>query len=239
MEQNEEMLKCEIVHKGYDKQQLKAGINLIETQLNLNFKASFSDPEVEENTVKILFKSNPKPTRGQWLIGEEIKIPFGWKNGTFQASEILEDETKNEYEVHLNYTLNDKLFATLEVVNDLGTAAYSNIEICSSGDSLLIVVILIIILVVTTTTTTYYVFIKKLLCFSVHEKGSLWDEEKGDSSMTPLVNSTDAADGTKRKVDTQTDIVDFKAEQNPMLETEAKNKSNAEDILKGEFVKKG
>ena len=98
MEQNEEMLKCEIVHKGYNKQQLKAGINLIETQLNLNFKASFSDPEVEENMVKINFKCNPEPTGGQWIIEDGLTIPFGTKKGTFQASEILKVDGKNQYE---------------------------------------------------------------------------------------------------------------------------------------------
>merc|ERR1740129_415148 len=129
MEQNEEMLKCEIVHKGYNKQQLKAGINLIETQLNLNFKARFSDPEVEGNTVKISFKCNPEPTGGQWIIEDGFTIPFGTKNGTFQASEILKVDGKNLYEAKLNHTLNEKKAANIEVVNDLGIALHYSFEI--------------------------------------------------------------------------------------------------------------
>ena len=249
MEQNEEVLKCEIVHKGYNIQQLKAGINLIETQLNLNFKASFSEPEVEGNTVKISFKCNPEPTGGQWIIEDGLIIPFGEKNGTFQASEIFKVDGKNQYEAKLNHTLNEKKTANIEVVNDLGITLHYSFEIGAYNKLIVVILHLIplILILVVIIAVIYLLYRKKFLCFKERkEKGSSWDEEKADSSMSPLIKCIDAADGTKRKIDTQNDIVDFtqsigisnfKAEENPMLETEAKSKSNAEDKTEPDVLK--
>ena len=171
MEQNEEMLKCEIIHKGYNKEQLKAGINLIETQLNLNFKASFSDPEVEGNTVKINFKCNPEPTGGQWIIEDGLIIPFGTKNGTFQASEILKVDGKNLYEAKLNHTLNEVKTANIEVVNDLGIALHYSFEIGAYNKLIVVILHLIplILILVAIIAGIYLLYKKKFLCFKKKE----------------------------------------------------------------------
>ena len=78
---------------GYKQQQLDAGSNIAKAQLNLQFKPWFkpieSSSDEEDATitfhgmkingtsmVKVLFRANPKPSEGQWIIGN-TRIPIG------------------------------------------------------------------------------------------------------------------------------------------------------------------
>ena len=76
------MLKCEAVHKGYEKQQLEAWNNIAKAQLNLQFKpwvetCVFNEAKIGQlGIVTCMFRSNPKPTEGQWNM-ETITIPIG------------------------------------------------------------------------------------------------------------------------------------------------------------------
>ena len=87
------MVKHSISNTGYKQQQLDAGSNIAKAQLNLQFKPWFkpivisSDEEdatitfhgmkINENSmVKILFRANPKPSEGQWIIRNTI-VPIG------------------------------------------------------------------------------------------------------------------------------------------------------------------
>ena len=77
-----QMLKCEAVHKGYEKQQLEAWNNIAKAQLNLQFKpwveiCVFNEAKIGQlGIVTCMFRSNPKPTKGQWNM-ETITIPIG------------------------------------------------------------------------------------------------------------------------------------------------------------------
>ena len=77
-----QMLKCEAVHKGYEKQQLEAWNNIAKAQLNLQFKpwveiCVFNEAKIGQlGIVTCMFRSNPKPTEGQWNM-ENIIIPIG------------------------------------------------------------------------------------------------------------------------------------------------------------------
>ena len=76
------MLKCEVIHKGYKEQQIYEEVNLEEAQLNLSFKPDIN-PNItyygmepgEPSMVKVMFHANPKPSSGQWIIGDtEIEM---------------------------------------------------------------------------------------------------------------------------------------------------------------------
>ena len=79
-----QMLKCEAVHKGYEKQQLEAWNNIAKAQLNLQFKpwveiCVFNEAKIGQlGIVTCMFRSNPKPTKGQWNM-ENIIIQIGIK----------------------------------------------------------------------------------------------------------------------------------------------------------------
>ena len=99
---------------GYKQQQLEAGSNIAKAQLNLQFKPWFK-PSVnnsneeestitfngikvgQTSTVKILFRANPKPNGGQWIMGDTI-IPIG-KN-TFSIIKTYEKSELNS--IHKN-----------------------------------------------------------------------------------------------------------------------------------------
>ena len=69
-----QMLKCEVIHEGYQKHQLEDENNLAEAQLNLSFKPDrdaditydLTTSKKSKNMVKVMFRANPKPTSGIW-----------------------------------------------------------------------------------------------------------------------------------------------------------------------------
>jgi hypothetical protein len=63
-------------------------INLITASLDLHFNTKISDPEEEDHVIIFTFQSNPEPTSGHWIVEEQV-IPFGYKNGSFQSSEVI------------------------------------------------------------------------------------------------------------------------------------------------------
>ena len=77
------MLKCEVIHEGYQKHQLEDENNLAEAQLNLSFKPDrdaditydVTTSKKSKNMVKVMFRANPKPTSGIWWIGSKGKLP--------------------------------------------------------------------------------------------------------------------------------------------------------------------
>ena len=244
MEQNEEVLKCEIVHKGYNKQQLKAGINLIETQLNLNFKASFSEPEAEGNTVKISFKCNPEPTGGQWIIEDGLTIHFGTNNGTFQASEILKVDGKNQYEAILNHTLNEVKTANIEVVNDLGIALHYSFEIGAYNKLIVVILHLIplILILVAMIAVIYLLYKKKFLCFkerkeNVDDKFYGTESESSKRLMDHTIEMGETElDGTDRsKVATTFDEISEDASQLITHDSTSSSQSKHELLTKNEI----
>ena len=76
-----QMLKCEVIHEGYQKHQLEDENNLAEAQLNLSFKPDrdaditydVTTSKKSKNMVKVMFRANPKPTSGIWWIGSTGK----------------------------------------------------------------------------------------------------------------------------------------------------------------------
>ena len=80
-----QMLKCEVIHEGYQKHQLQDENNLAEAQLNLSFKPDrdaditydLTTSKKSKNMVKVMFRANPKPTSGIWqkrLIIQSIDL---------------------------------------------------------------------------------------------------------------------------------------------------------------------
>jgi hypothetical protein len=131
-----EMLKCEIDHMGYTMQALNDESNLVEAQLDLQFKPDdqatpstfYGMKEGEENDVRIKFRANPKPNMGQWKIGD-ISVPVGAADveNKFQSSQIIDGDLSGEYQVKLTFTMTPEYAGknyALEVTNELGTTTY-------------------------------------------------------------------------------------------------------------------
>ena len=91
------MLKCEAVHKGYEKQQLEAWNNIAKAQLNLQFKpwveiCVFNEAKIGQlGIVTCMFRSNPKPTEGQWNMENtiiQIGIKILWQLNIYLIDEL-------------------------------------------------------------------------------------------------------------------------------------------------------
>ena len=132
IEQNEEKLSCEVIHKGYAKNQLKAGINVITAELDLQFMTKFSEPKEENNMIIFDFQSNPKPSGGQFIVEDSI-LPLNFQNLTFSSSNITKIDGKNMYEVQLNHSLYETKMVRLEIQNSLGTVLSAEFEIGSTN----------------------------------------------------------------------------------------------------------
>jgi len=141
-----QMLKCQVIHPGYDNEDRQDGINLAKAQLQLRFKpADFSHekPEVKKNLlytnrvqsdapyqtlnkVQVKFRSNPKPTDCLWsnieTNIEETKENNVSKNQESCKSEISDGGMDGEYFVNLD-SINGGT-THLKITNSLGTSTY-------------------------------------------------------------------------------------------------------------------
>merc|ERR1711988_225291 len=221
IEQNEEKLSCEVIHKGYAKNQLKAGINVITAELDLQFMTKFSEPKEENDMIIFDFQSNPKPSRGQFIVEDSI-LPLNFQNLTFSSSNITKIDGKNMYEVQLNHSLYETRMVRLEIENSLGTVLSAEFEIGSSNNPTVLIVtvvplfILLIIL-------TYFAKKKKILCFSQKDSQLYKDAEAAEAfSKTPLIaddqkiSAQDKTDGSVKisQNDSVTDENDYKSPSN-------------------------
>ena len=140
------MLKCEVIHEGYQKHQLEDENNLAEAQLNLSFKPDrdaditydVTTSKKSKNMVKVMFRANPKPTSGIWWIGS-TEIPTGEivsYNGDpgfyFESSSFSDGDLEGEYQVTLEFNGMEKELveeenhnSILSVTNGLGTTNYT------------------------------------------------------------------------------------------------------------------
>ena len=60
-----QILKCEVKHVAFDKQQLANQINIAQTLLNIQLQ---HDVLHEKDKVSVKFRANPMPKSGYWLI---------------------------------------------------------------------------------------------------------------------------------------------------------------------------
>ena len=136
LENNGKILKCEVKHVAFDKQQLANQINIAKALLNIQFKPIILNVLHEKNMVSVRFKANPVPKSGFWLINNKTLligadlVNENQNNNTFISSEILEDNG-NEFEYILNLTfhIEDENLArnlpiSLEITNELGKTTY-------------------------------------------------------------------------------------------------------------------
>ena len=137
-----QMLKCEVIHEGYQKHQLEDENNLAEAQLNLSFKPDrdaditydVTTSKKSKNMVKVMFRANPKPTSGIWWIGS-TEIPTGEivsyiedPGFHFESSYFSDGDLEGEYQVTLEFNgmlEEENHNSILSVTNDLGTTNYT------------------------------------------------------------------------------------------------------------------
>ena len=152
-----QMLKCEVIHKGYPNQQLSDEDNLEEAQLNLSFKP---DPDAKitcyqmegsvdykeiscykmkngkSSMVKIMFLANPKPTEGEWHVIGKSPIPTNSSIDDFSSSPISDGDLEGEYQVTLDFIMTPEIVAGnnfFKVTNNFGiTEIKFDFEITSS-----------------------------------------------------------------------------------------------------------
>merc|ERR1712062_112571 len=219
IEQNEEKLSCEVIHKGYAKNQLKAGINVITAELDLHFMTKFSEPKEENNMIIFDFQSNPKPLRGQFIVEDSI-LPLNFQNLTFSSSNITKIDGKNMYEVQLNHSLYETRMVRLEIENSLGTVLSAEFEIGSSNNPTVLIVTIVPLLILLTI-LVYLAKKKEILCFSRKDSQLYLDAEAAEAfSKTPLIaddqkiSAQDKTDGSVKISDSVTDENDYKTPSN-------------------------
>ena len=86
------LIRCEVNHTAYDKQQLANHTNMVEAILDIQFKPMLSDFAYEKDKVIAKFKANPRPKSGFWQINN-MTLQFGsdliYDNKTFMSSDSL------------------------------------------------------------------------------------------------------------------------------------------------------
>jgi len=227
---NGQQLKCEVEHMGYSLQQITDQENFAEADLDLQFKPEEGGkaPEVfygmqegTEETIRIKFKANPKPTVGTWKIGETT-VPIGASSvdSKFSSSQVNPAELQGDYQVELTFNMEEKLAGkpyTLEVTNDHGTTQYTfqlklgeapppngdgrspvvPIDLESANAPVIGIVILVVIIILIAG-ITILARAKSMLCFKAksgepleEEKEAFDDPEKGKLAEEPVKATPD------------------------------------------------
>ena len=72
------LIRCEVNHTAYDKQQLANHTNMVEAILDIQFKPTLqiSNFAYEKDKVIAKFKANPRPKSGFWQINN-MTLQFG------------------------------------------------------------------------------------------------------------------------------------------------------------------
>lgn len=198
-----EMLRCEVEHMGYTMVQLEDRSNMAEAQLNLQFKPDDNGPQTfyemtegESNMVWIKFRANPKPTTGQWKIGE-VTVPVGATSidESFSSSQFVDGDLSGQYQVSLTFTMTPELANknyVLEVQNEVGTTSYefnlalSGKPAAETASGPVIGIIILVVIIILVGGITVIARAKGALCFGAksgepleEEKEAFDDAEKG------------------------------------------------------------
>ena len=129
------LIRCEVNHTAYDKQQLANHTNMVEAILDIQFKPMLSDFAYEKDKVIAKFKANPRPKSGFWQINN-MTLQFGsdliYDNKTFMSSDILEGNESGEYFLNLTFKVQDdkasevkEIPVSLEITNEIGKTTLS------------------------------------------------------------------------------------------------------------------
>ena len=125
------LLRCEVNHTAYDKQQLANQTNIVQAILDIQFKPiPLSNFAYEKDKVIAKFKANPRPKSGFWQINN-MTLQFGsdliYDNKTFMSSDILDGNQTGEYFLNLTFKVqNDtpsevkEIPVFLEITNEIG-----------------------------------------------------------------------------------------------------------------------
>ena len=125
------LIRCEVNHTAYDKQQLSNHTNIVEAILDIQFKPTMLPNFVyEKDKVIAKFKANPRPKSGFWQINN-MTLQFGsdliYENKTFMSSDILDGNQTGEYFLNLTFKVQDdtasevkEIPVLLEITNEIG-----------------------------------------------------------------------------------------------------------------------
>jgi len=214
-----EELKCEAVHQGYSVQAIADEANWAKAQLNLEFmpvnsaktkETFYGLKEGEKGQARIKFRANPKPTQGQWVIGETVvPIGAGSVDSKFMSSQILDGDDEGEYQVELTIVqmvpeLADKTYQ-LEVTNSVGTTTYQfELKItekpkAEGANTTVIGIIILVVIIVLVGGVTIIARAKGIWCFG----GKKAKDEDAEQAVDKEGSDTESAeDGTAGKDET-------------------------------------
>lgn len=216
---------------GYTMQQIADGSNVAEALLNLQFKPDqkgntetfYGLKEDETNTIRIKFRANPKPSAGQWSIGE-TSVPVGGASidEVFQSSHFDNGDLEGEYQVELTFTMTPELAGktyALEATNELGTTSYqfdlalSQKPPSESANGPVIGIVILIVIIILVGGITLMARAKGALCFGAksgepleEEKEAFDDAEKGKlapSGEQPVKATPDKKPEVETKPETE------------------------------------
>jgi len=182
---NAQNLRCEVIHMGYTTQQLSDSQNIVSAPLNLQFKPEAKKPQVfyglkedHQETVRILFKANPRPTEGKWMIGD-VAVPVGGTEADFTSTDFTAGDVEGDYIVELVFNMGKELENTngvpykLEVTNSLGSADYgfqlalSTKPPAESAGGPVIGIVVLVVIIILIAGITLFLRAKSLACFAV------------------------------------------------------------------------
>ena len=125
------LIRCEVNHTAYDKQQLENQTNMVQAILDIQFKPiMLSNFAYEKDKVIAKFKANPRPKSGFWQINN-MTLQFGsdliYDNKTFMSSDILDGNQTGDYFLNLTFKVQDdtasevkEIPVLLEITNEIG-----------------------------------------------------------------------------------------------------------------------
>jgi len=227
---NAQNLRCEVIHMGYTTQQLSDSQNIVSAPLNLQFKPEAKKSQVfyglkenHQETVRILFKANPRPTEGKWMIGD-VAVPVGGTEADFTSTDFTAGDVEGDYIVELVFNMGKELENTngvpykLEVTNSLGSADYgfqlalSTKPPAESAGGPVIGIVVLVVIIILIAGITLFLRAKSLACFAAksepleEEKEAFDDPEKGklaEDTKTPEKKSAEVTETKKTETETE------------------------------------
>jgi len=225
---NGEQLKCTVDHTGYNLEQIENKENEVTADLSVTFapnaddmRQSFDCEKGKACNVVYKFEANPKPTIGQWKIGENLTVDVGSASpdGKQRSTDFEQGDMEGQWVVSLvmdDFQDTDgEQDIKLVIENSKGKQEYSmligseavtknptdNPDV-NQASSLTAVVVVIIILVLVGVSIIAYARVKGLLCFAVkaskdEDTEHTMDKEGSDTESTEHGVTKPADNGNK------------------------------------------